>query len=56
MRTSEEGGGWTANAGVEGCEGVRRILGELVVEDILGRERNWLQIVPEPIRRSVLDS
>jgi hypothetical protein len=54
MRTSEEGGGWAADTGVEGGEGVSGIRPKLVVR-VLGREGDWFEIVPEPIRRPILD-
>lgn len=55
MRTSEQRGGWAANTGVEGGERVCGIGRKLVAVGVLGREGNWLEITPEPIRRPILD-
>lgn len=55
MRTPEERSGWAANTRIEGSEGVCGICRNFVVVSVLGGERNWLEITPEPIRRPMLD-
>ena len=53
-RTSKERSGWAADTRVEGCNGVCYI-GRGFELNILGFERNRLEICSEPIKRPVLD-